>query len=372
MWVLLALAVGVGAAGWITAASSRKRRTEAERILARHQAESLDLICTASFDGHFVQLSPSWKTTLGFELDELYRRPFVDFIHPDDLEATLAEVDKQAKDGQLVFNFQNRYLCADGSYRWLEWTSRPDYPAGLMFAVARDITERKQADEIIANHQELLERTVAERTAELEEARWETLRCLALVSEYRDDQTYEHTQRVGRTSALLAEQLGLDAAFVALIRHAAPLHDVGKVGMPDSILLKPSRLSSREWETVREHAAAGSRILGQSKSQLLQLAEEIARTHHEWWDGSGYPDHLQGNAIPLSGRIVAVADVYDALTHDRPYKQAWPIDKAVTEIRRLSGLQFDPALVDAFNRLDADTLSGRTPIEKPRLLQVAG
>jgi len=106
-----------------------------------------------------VQLSPSWTTVLGWDLHELLTRPYVDFIHPDDLQRTLDEVDKQAKTGQLVFNFQNRYRHADGSYRWLEWTSRPDYPAGLMYAVARDVTERKQAEEIIAGHQELLERT---------------------------------------------------------------------------------------------------------------------------------------------------------------------------------------------------------------------
>ncbi len=372
MWVLFALAVGLGAAGWIAAAGSRKRHTETERILARHQEESLDLICTASFDGHFVQLSPSWKTTLGFEIEELCRRPFVEFIHPDDLDATLAEVEKQANNGQLVFNFQNRYLCADGSYRWLEWTSRPDYGANLMFAVARDVTERKQAEEIIARHQELLGELVTQRTAELEEARWETLRCLALVSEYRDDQTYEHTHRVGRTSAVLAEQLGFAPEFVTLIRHAAPLHDVGKVGMPDSILLKPSTLSSQELDIVREHAAAGARILGQSSSEVLRLGEEIAATHHEWWDGSGYPNGLRGEEIPVSGRIVAVADVFDALTHERPYKPAWPLGRSVAEMQRLAGLQFDPSVIDAFNHLDANVLAGPVSAEKSRALQAVG
>jgi len=213
---------------------------------------------------------------------------------------------------------------------------------------------------------------VEERTAELEEARWETLRCLALVSEYRDDQTYEHTQRVGRTSALLAEQLDLDPEFVALIRHASPLHDVGKVGMPDSILLKPAKLSEREFDVVREHAAAGARILGGSSSELLQLAEEIAATHHEWWDGTGYPNGLADEEIPLSGRIVAVADVFDALTHDRQYKVAWAVPAAVAEMERLSGVQFDPAVIQAFNQIDADKLAGRMPLEAPRLLRAVG
>ena len=338
-------------------------------MLARHSELSLDLICTASFNGHFVQLSPSWTTVLGWDLEELVTRPFVDFIHPDDLQATLDEVEKQGRDGQLVLNFQNRYRHADGSYRWLEWTSRPDHESNLMFAVARDVTERKQAEEIIANHKELLEQTVAERTAELEQARWETLRCLALAAEYRDDQTYEHTQRVGRTSAALAQQLGLDRDFCDLIRHAAPLHDVGKVGIPDAILLKPAKLTAAEFELVREHAAAGARILGESSSELLKLAEEIAVSHHEWWDGSGYPNGLAAEQIPLSGRIVAVADVYDALTHERPYKTAWSVPDSLQELRRLTGSQFDPTVIQAFQQLDPDKIAGHTAYEQRRRLK---
>jgi putative two-component system response regulator len=237
-----------------------------------------------------------------------------------------------------------------------------------MYAVARDVTDRKQAEEIIARHQGLLEEGIAERTADLEEARWETIRCLALAAEYRDDQTYEHTQRVGLTAYLLAEQLGLDAAQAALIRHAAPLHDVGKVGIPDSILLKPAKLTPEEFEIVREHAAAGARILSGSKSDLLIIAQEIAQNHHEWWDGSGYPRGLAGEEIPLTGRLVAVADVFDALTHERPYKAAWNVVDSVHEIRRLSGTQFDPAVVDAFNQLHADQLAGHTPTNTYRRL----
>jgi PAS domain S-box-containing protein len=367
--VALAAAVLAAVVGWGVAVWFRAKRLESERMLERHRELSLDLICTASFNGHFVQLSPSWTRVLGYPLEELTSRPFVDFIHPDDLQATVDEVDKQAKTGQLVFNFQNRYRHADGSYRWLEWTSRPDYAAGLMFAVARDITDRKRAEEIIARHQELLEQTVAERTADLEEARWETLRCLALAAEYRDDQTYEHTQRVGRTSAALAKQLGLDAYTVELIRHAAPLHDVGKVGVPDAILLKPGELTAGEFELVREHPAAGARILGQSSSDLLKLAAEIALSHHEWWDGSGYPNQLGAEQIPLSGRIVAVADVYDALTHERPYKPAWNIPDSLREIRRLSGRQFDPTVIDAFQQLDPDQLAGLTTHQQRHRLQ---
>ena len=371
--ISVCLAVAAAVVGWVLALRWRARQRASEQLLARHREMSLDLICTSSFDGYFVQLNPSWTRVLGFELEELLTRPFVEFVHPDDLDATLAEVDKQAKSGQLVFNFQNRYLCADGSYRWLEWTSRPDYEANLMFAVARDVTERKQAEEIVARHQELLEEQVAERTTELEEARWDTLRCLALAAEYRDDQTYVHTQRVGRAALLLAEQLGLDPRWSTLIRHAAPLHDVGKVGIPDTILLKPAKLTPGEFEIVRGHAAAGARILGGSRSELLKLAQEIALSHHEWWDGSGYPNGLAGEEIPLSGRIAAAADVFDALTHERPYKHAWPVGDSVREMRRLSGLQFDPAIIDAFNQLNPYELAGHTRLDtlldRPRLLR---
>jgi PAS domain S-box-containing protein len=370
-------AIAVGLAGVVvlicalSAARSHTGKLKADELLARQQELSLDLVCTASFDGYFVQLNPSWKRVLGFELEELKSRPFSEFVHPDDLAATLGEVDRQAKTGAHVFNFQNRYRCADGSYRWLEWTSRPDYDAGLMFAVARDITERKNAEEIVAGHRAALEETVARRTAELEDSRWETLRCLALAAEYRDDQTYEHTQRVGRTASLLADRLGLAAQFSDLIRHAAPLHDVGKLGMPDSILLKPGPLTPNELEIVRGHAAAGARILAGSSSALLQLAEEIAGTHHEWWDGTGYPAMLAGDRIPISGRIVAVADVFDALTHERPYKPAWSVADSVLEMQRLSGSQFDPAVIEAFNTLDHHEIAG-SPREPARRLTAVG
>ena len=187
---------------------------------------------------------------------------------------------------------------------------------------------------------------------QLEAARLETLHRLALAAEFRDDDTYEHTERVARTAAVLAERLGLDAREVELIRQAAPLHDIGKLAIPDQLLLKPARLTPEEFEQIKTHAEAGAAILSGSTSEVLRRAQEIASSHHEWWDGSGYPAGLGGNAIPLSGRIVALADVFDALTHERPYKQAWPLDRALAEVRRLDGTQFDPAIVAAFERLD--------------------
>jgi putative two-component system response regulator len=191
---------------------------------------------------------------------------------------------------------------------------------------------------------------------QLEESRLETLNRLALAAEYRDDGTHQHTRRVARTAFLLARELGLAAADAALIRQAAPLHDLGKLSLPDSILLKPAKLSVAEYREVKRHPAAGAAILRGSSSEVLRLAEEIALTHHEWWDGNGYPGGLKGEEIPLAGRIVALADVFDALTHARPYKRAWPIDRAVSEIKRLAGRQFDPGLVKAFLTLDPSGL----------------
>jgi putative two-component system response regulator len=201
-----------------------------------------------------------------------------------------------------------------------------------------------------------LETEVAERTRDLEQARLEILDRLAIAAEYRDDATQEHAWRLGRTSALLALGLGLPDQEVELIRRAAPLHDIGKIGIPDAILLKPGRLTDEEFEQIKTHTTIGAEILSGSRSQLLGMAERIALTHHERWDGRGYPRGLAGEQIPLPGRIVAVADVFDALTHERPYKPAWPLQEAVAEIPSQAGGQFDPDVVGAFLQLDHQTL----------------
>jgi putative two-component system response regulator len=207
----------------------------------------------------------------------------------------------------------------------------------------------------------LLEERVRERTAELEEARLEILNRLAIAAEFRDDGTGEHQQRVGRNSALLARTLRLDEEDVALIRRAAPLHDIGKIGIPDSVLLKKGPLRQDQIELMQTHTLIGARILSGSGVPLLDMAAQIASTHHERWDGKGYPHGLSGNEIPLVGRIVAVADVFDALTHSRAYKRAWTPQRAIDEIVRQRGRQFDPAVVDAFAAVchELDPIRGR-------------
>jgi len=193
-----------------------------------------------------------------------------------------------------------------------------------------------------------LELRVAERTKELERAKLEILHLLARTAEYRDDETGQHTQRVGRMARDIALSLGLSRHEAELIEQATPLHDIGKIGIADDVLLKPGRFTPEEFEQMKRHTLIGARILGTSLFPVLRVAGEIALTHHEKWNGSGYPRGLSGEEIPLPGRIVALADFYDALTHERPYKKAWSHEEAIEEIRAQRGIHFDPAVVDAF------------------------
>jgi putative two-component system response regulator len=211
-----------------------------------------------------------------------------------------------------------------------------------------------------------LEREVAERTADLEQARLEMLERLALAAEYRDDATQEHARRIGRACGVLGAALSLPDEQVELLRRAAQLHDIGKIGIPDAILLKRGRLDEREFEQLKRHTMIGAEILSGSRSPLLALAESIALTHHERWDGEGYPYRLHGDQIPLEGRIAAVADAFDALTHDRPYKPGWSLERAVAEIADQRGRQFDGRIVDAFMALDHSSLIGPVEVDEPR------
>ncbi len=200
----------------------------------------------------------------------------------------------------------------------------------------------------LQHQNQFLEVKVSDRTRQLEAAQKEILVRLARAAEFRDDDTGHHTERVGRLAAAMAERMGLDHVQVELLRQAAPLHDVGKIGIPDGVLLKPRKLSSEEFEQMKTHTGMGAKILSGSHHPLLQLAEAIAHTHHERWDGTGYPHGLKGEEIPLPARIVSVADVFDALLHERPYKPAWSIAETLAEIERQKGRLFDPRVVDVF------------------------
>jgi putative two-component system response regulator len=193
-----------------------------------------------------------------------------------------------------------------------------------------------------------LENRVRERTRELEETRFEILERLSLAADYRDDATGRHTKRVGAISAAIARELSLAEDDVETIRMAAALHDIGKIAIPDSILRKPGPLTPEEKVIIQSHTTIGARMLSGSRSALMQQAETIALGHHEWWNGQGYPNALQGARIPLASRVVALADVVDALASDRPYRPAWDAESIRAEVARQSGRQFDPAVVDAY------------------------
>ncbi len=225
----------------------------------------------------------------------------------------------------------------------------------------RNMLETRALHIQLRDNNEVLEELVRIRTRELEYAQAEIFDRLAVAAEYRDDDTGQHTRRVGEMAALIAGELGLPAEEVELLERAAALHDVGKIGVPDSILLAPRRLTQEEFEVVKTHTAIGGRILSGSRSSLLQMAEVVAETHHERWDGTGYHG-LAGESIPIVGRITTVADVFDALVHDRPYKEAWSLELAVAEIGAQRGLQFDPDVVDAFLLLTDHSLVSESGI----------
>ncbi len=226
-----------------------------------------------------------------------------------------------------------------------------------------DVTKRVQAELAMREARtaaeqanQLLEKRVQERTAEVAQSQIEILTRLASAAELRDDDTGQHTQRVARTAGLIARSLGASEYDSDIIRQAAPLHDVGKIAISDLILLKPGKLTDEEFGIMKTHAAAGAALLAGGSSAVVQMAERIAGSHHERWDGKGYPQRLAGEGIPIEARIVSVADVFDALTHERPYKKAWAVADAVEEIGRMAGQAFDPRIVEAFLQLRHDEL----------------
>ncbi|WP_447969390.1 HD domain-containing phosphohydrolase [Nitrospira sp. M1] len=197
-------------------------------------------------------------------------------------------------------------------------------------------------------HLETLEDTVSMRTKALEETQREVIHRLGRAAEYRDNDTGAHIVRMSHYAAILAQAVGMSEEDCKLIQQAMPMHDIGKIGIPDDILLKPDQLSPDEWHVMRRHTLIGAELLSGSDSPLLQMAEMIALTHHEKWDGSGYPNKLSGDDIPLPGRICAICDIFDALTSERPYKEAWAIERATEHIRELAGTHLDPNLVELF------------------------
>jgi putative two-component system response regulator len=214
----------------------------------------------------------------------------------------------------------------------------------------RNLLETRSLHRQIAEYNYQLERKVGERTAELDTAQLDTIARLALAAEFRDDETGRHTQRVGALSEILARAMGWSDAAAALLGLAAPLHDVGKIGIPDAILLKSGILTVGERKTMEGHTTIGGKILSGGRSSFIQLAEKVALSHHERWDGQGYPEGRLGPEIPSAARIVAVADFFDATVHDRVYRKAWPMVQVLAAIAAMSGTAFDPAVAELCGR----------------------
>ncbi|WP_374602476.1 two-component system response regulator [Niveibacterium sp.] len=230
----------------------------------------------------------------------------------------------------------------------VDYITKPISPAIVRARVRTHLALYDQTQE--------LERMVAQRTGELSESRRQLIGCLARAAEFRDNETGNHVMRMSQSARLIALAYGLGPATAELILMAAPMHDIGKIGIPDNILLKPGPLDPQEWATMKLHATIGAEIIGIHDDDLLRAARSIALSHHEKWDGSGYPAGLAGEAIPIEGRVVAIADVFDALMSVRPYKPAMSLDEALAYIRGQSGRHFDPAVVAAFEACLPDIL----------------
>ncbi len=229
----------------------------------------------------------------------------------------------------------------------LDFVAKPFNRVELLTRI-RNLLKISLSDKALRNQNTLLEQTVRERTKELYDTRRQTIQLLGRAVEYRDNETGLHIIRISQISALLGKVMGMNEQECDLLFNASPMHDIGKIGVPDNILFKRGQLNDEEWEVMKLHATMGAEMLSGYNSKLLETAHTIALNHHEKWDGSGYPNGLKGQEIPLVGRIVAIADVFDALTSERKYKSAWTIDETVALLKKESGKHFDPDLVDHF------------------------
>lgn len=234
-----------------------------------------------------------------------------------------------------------------------DFLQKPADPVQFL-ARARSLLKLRSRDLELSERAETLAETVRKATADILLSEEETIFRLTRAAEYRDKETKNHIVRMGHYSRLLAARVGRPTSEQELIFLAAPMHDMGKVAIPDSILLKEGKLTPTEWEIMKSHARAGYEILKDSDSPVIKMGAEIALAHHEKWDGSGYPSGMKGKDIPLTGRICALADVFDALVSTRPYKKAWPLAEVLETLKKGKGQHFDPTLVDEFLQIIPD------------------
>jgi putative two-component system response regulator len=308
-------------------------RREAQRDRVAFEEAPIGSVIT-SRDGRIERVNEALCRMTGRTERELIGEAFLELAHPEDRDDIAAAVSSMLNGAARTQHFEKRYLHASG--RVIE--------ARVAVSAIRD--DGQEVAQLFAQVEDVSD---ARRTSrELEQAQFEMLARLAAAAELHDDDTGQHTHRVGDLSVKIAQRLGLSEIDVELIRLAAPLHDVGKIAISDAVLRKRGKLSPTEFEQIKTHTTAGAQMLAGSPFALLGMAEQTALTHHERWDGSGYPVGLVGEKIPIAGRIVAVADVFDALTHTRPYKPAWSAPSAIAEMTRQAGRHFDPQVLGAF------------------------
>ena len=233
-----------------------------------------------------------------------------------------------------------------------------------LLARVRSLLKVKAYNDLMSNYRKELESEVTRRTEEIKHAferikvaSLETIYRLSMAAEYKDKDTGAHIKRMSRYSAAVARRMGLDESTIETILYAAPMHDLGKIGIRDLILMKPAKLDPVEWEIMKQHTVIGAKILKGSDAEFIRMGETIAQYHHEKWDGSGYPNSLKGIAIPIASRIAAIADVFDALTSKRPYKELFSVEKSLAIIREGRGSHFDPDVVDAFFAIQDEILT---------------
>jgi putative two-component system response regulator len=324
-------------------------RTPARVLIVDDTPLNISLLNAALMDEYIIRVATSGKQALDICLSMPVDIVLLDVMMP---EMDGFETCRRLKEYPLTKNIPVVFVTARGDVE----DESTGFACGAVDYITKPIRAaivraRVKTHLALYDQNRVLERLVKERTAELNESRLEILHRLGSAGEYRDNETGLHIVRVCNYSGIIGQALRLPENEVDLLFNAAVLHDVGKIGIPDSILFKPGKLDDEEWKVIRSHCEIGSKIIGSHQNRLLKSAASIALTHHERWDGSGYPQGLKESDIPMFGRIVALADVFDALTCARPYKRAWSVAEAVQEVVRCRGQHFDPQLVDAFLRV---------------------
>ena len=319
-----------------------------KKILKREGFKNLDCesksrnVIDREYTTHYdlVLLDSRMPFLNGFEVMELFKT-----YHDNDACIIILTEDNEPEIGHLALDKGAKdFITKPFYYKEVICRIHSALNARL---IQKDLTEQNK----------VLEKNCHQQRKECIETRMHAIQCLGKAAEFRDNETGMHVIRMSQVSARLAKELGWDKKQCELILLASPMHDIGKIGIPDKVLLKPGKLNSEEWKNMQSHSSIGEKILSNSDSDLFKTAASIAISHHEKWDGSGYPKGLSGENIPIMGRIVAVSDVFDALTSERAYKKSWAVEDAITYIKENSGKHFDPSVVAAFNNCIEDILT---------------